>query len=60
MAKVKRPRRHQERQAPPCAWCANPLERDYVTVTFPDKDQVTFHVECLYQYRAAMWPGAAP
>jgi hypothetical protein len=33
---------------------------DAVTVTFPDKAQVTFHVACLDQYRAVMWPRAAP
>jgi hypothetical protein len=31
-----------------------------VTVTFPDKAQVTLHVACLDQYRAVMWPWAAP
>jgi hypothetical protein len=31
-----------------------------VTVTFPDKAQVTFHVACLDQYRAVLWPRAAP
>ena len=44
----------------PCAWCAHPVYGDAVTVTFPDKAQVTFHVACLDQYRAVMWPWAAP
>jgi hypothetical protein len=59
MAKAKRRRRRQENPVRPCAWCANPVQGDYVTVTFPDKDQATFHVACLDQYRAVMWPGAA-
>jgi hypothetical protein len=33
---------------------------DTVTVTFPDKVQVTFHVACLDHYRAVMWSWAAP
>jgi hypothetical protein len=32
---------------------------DAVAVTFPDKAQATFHVACLDQYRAVMWPLAA-
>jgi len=47
------------RHRPPvhsCAWCAHPVHGDAVTVTFPDKAQVTFHVACLDQYRAVMWP----
>jgi hypothetical protein len=59
MAKAKRPRRRQENPVRPCAWCANLVHGDSVTVTFPDKKQATFHVACLYQYRAVMWPRAA-
>ena len=44
----------------PCAWCAHPVQGEAVTVTFPDKAQVTFHVACLDQYRAVLWPRAAP
>jgi len=58
MAKIRRPQQSKSEPAHLCAWCANPLQDDYVTVTFPDKDQAVFHVECLYQYRAAMWPWA--
>jgi hypothetical protein len=43
-----------------CAWCAHPVHGDAVTVTFPDKAQVTFHAACLDQYRAVMGPRAAP
>jgi hypothetical protein len=32
---------------------------DAVTVTFPDKEQATFHIACLDRYRAVMWPSAA-
>ena len=59
MAKAKRPRRSRENHVRTCAWCANPVHGDSVTVTFPDKVQATFHVTCLYQYRAVMWPWAA-
>ena len=60
MAKVKRPRRRQEYPVRSCAWCTQPVHGDAVTVTFPDKAQVTFHVACLDQYRTVLWPGAAP
>ena len=30
-----------------------------VTVTFPDKDQAVFHIECLYRYREVMEPRSA-
>ena len=59
MAKAKRSRRRQRHPVRPCAWCAHPVHGDAVTVTFPDKEQATFHVACLYQYRAVMWPWAA-
>jgi hypothetical protein len=59
MAKAKRPRRRRENHVRPCAWCANPVHGDAVTVTFPDKEQATFHVACWYRYRAVMWPWAA-
>src|SRR5215467_7550246 len=59
MAKAKRPRRLKVHHTRLCAWCANPVHGDSVTVTFPDKEQATFHVVCLYQYRAVMWPWAA-
>jgi hypothetical protein len=55
--------RHRQRHGHPgrlCAWCAHPVHGDVATVTFPDKAQVTFHVACLDQYRAVMWPWAAP
>lgn len=42
---------HNARQ---CAWCSETLGSETFTVTFPDKDQATFHVACLYRYRAAM------
>ena len=58
MAKTRRPRRVQGNHARACAWCADALQSDYVTVTFPDKTQATFHIGCLYQYRAVMWPRA--
>jgi len=59
MAKARRPRRVKVNHAGACAWCANPVHGDAVTVTFPDKAQATFHVTCLYRYRAVMWPWAA-
>ncbi len=59
MAKVKRPRRRQVHPVRSCAWCTHPVYGDAVTVTFPDKVQLTFHVACLDQYRAVMWPWAA-
>jgi hypothetical protein len=59
MAKTKRPRRRPRHPVRPCAWCAHPVHGDAVTVTFPDKAQATFHVACLDQYRAVMWPWAA-
>lgn len=59
MAKAKRPRKRQENSVRPCAWCANLVHGEAVTVTFPDKAQAMFHVACLYKYRAVMWPRAA-
>ena len=59
MAKAKRPRKRQGNAVRPCAWCANLVHGEAVTVTFPDKEQATFHVACLYKYRAVMWPRAA-
>jgi hypothetical protein len=59
MAKVTQPRRRQRPPIRPCAWCAHPVHGDAVTVTFPDKAQATFHVACLDQYRALMWPWSA-
>ena len=59
MAKAKRPRKRQENSVRPCAWCANLVYGEAVTVTFPDKAQAMFHVACLYKYRAVMWPRAA-
>ena len=59
MAKVKRPRRRQVYPVRSCVWCTYPVHGDAVTVTFPDKKQATFHVACLDQYRAVMWPWAA-
>ena len=59
-AKATRPRQRHGHPVQPCAWCAHPVHGDAVTVTFPDKAQVTFHVACLDQYRAVMWPWAAP
>jgi hypothetical protein len=57
MAKARRPQRRRAYAVRPCAWCAHPVQGDAVTVTFPDKAQATFHVTCLDQYRAVMWPG---
>jgi hypothetical protein len=59
MAKARRPRKRQRNSVRPCAWCANPVHGEAVTVTFPDKEQATFHVACLDKYRAVMWPRAA-
>ena len=59
-AKVTRPWWRQGHPIRPCAWCAHPVHGDAVTVTFPDKAQAIFLVVCLYQYRAVMWPQAAP
>ena len=59
-AKVTRPQQRPEHPARPCAWCTYLVHGDAVTVTFPDKAQVTLHVACLDQYRAVMWPRAAP
>jgi hypothetical protein len=59
-AKVTRPWWRQGHPVRPCAWCAHPVHGDAVTVTFPDKAQAIFHVVCLDQYRAVMWPQAAP
>ena len=58
--KVTRPGQRHASPVQPCAWCAHPVHGDAATVTFPDKAQVTFHVACLDQYRAVMWPRAAP
>jgi hypothetical protein len=60
MAKATRPQQRHRHPVRPCAWCAHPVHGDAVTVTFPDKAQVTFHIACLDQYRAVMWPWAAP
>ena len=59
MAQAKHPRKRQGNAVRPCAWCANPVHGEAVTVTFPDKEQATFHVACLYKYRDVMWPRAA-
>ena len=59
-AKATRPGQWHGPPVQPCAWCADPVHGDAVTVTFPDKVQVTFHLACLDQYRAVMWPWAAP
>jgi hypothetical protein len=37
-----------------CAWCSGPLRGEYFTVTFPEKGQAVFHIECLYRYREIM------
>ena len=58
MAKATRPRQRHGHPVRLCAWCTHPVHGDAVTVTFPDKAQVTFHVACLDQYRAVMWPWA--
>lgn len=58
-AKATRPWQRPGHPVRPCAWCAHPVYGDAVTVTFPDKAQATFHVACLDQYRAVMWPWAA-
>ena len=59
-AKVTRPWWRHGRPVRSCAWCAHPVHGDAVTVTFPDKAQATFHVACLDQYRAVLWPRTAP
>jgi hypothetical protein len=59
MAKAKCPRKKQGNAVRPCAWCANLVHGEAVTVTFPDKEQATFHGACLYTYRAVMGPRAA-
>jgi len=59
-AKATGPRPRHGDPVRPCAWCAHPVYGDAVTVTFPDKAQVTFPVACLDQYRAVLWPRAAP
>jgi hypothetical protein len=59
-AKATRGGRRHGHPVRPCAWCAHPVYGDAVMVTFPDKAQVTFHVACLDQYRAVLWPWAAP
>jgi hypothetical protein len=56
MAKSTRRQWMQEYPVRSCAWCTQPVHGDAVTVTFPDKEQATFHVACLDQYRAVMWP----
>jgi hypothetical protein len=58
--KATRPQQRHGRLMRPCAWCAHPVHGDAVIVTFPDKAQVIFHIACLDQYRAVMWPWAAP
>ena len=58
MAKARHPRRWKVTHTRTCAWCSNPLQGNSVTVTFPDKERVMFHIECLDQYRAVMWPRA--
>jgi len=59
-AEATRPGQRHAYPVRPCAWCTHPVHGEAVTVTFPDKAQVTFHVACLDQYRAVMWPWAAP
>jgi hypothetical protein len=59
-AKVTRPWWRHGHPVRSCAWCAHPVHGDAVTVTFPDKAQATFHVACLDQYRAVLWPRATP
>jgi hypothetical protein len=59
-AKATRPGQRHASPVRPCAWCAHPVHGEAVTVTFPDKVQVTFHVACLDQYRVVMWPWATP
>jgi hypothetical protein len=56
MAKVKQPRRKQKHPVQSCVWCTHPVYGDAAKVTFPDKEQVTFHIACLDLYRAVMWP----
>ena len=59
-AKATRPGSRHADPVRPCAWCARPAQGEAGTVTFPDKAQITFHVACLDQYRAIMWPRAVP
>lgn len=43
-----------------CAWCSGPIRGgEFFTVTFPDKEQAVFHIECLYRYREVMEPSSA-
>lgn len=41
-----------------CTWCTDQIRGESFTVTFPEKDQAFFHVECLYRYREMMNPSA--
>ena len=54
MAKQKRRVVLQVKKPRQCAWCSGPLQDEYFTVTFPEKDQAAFHIECLYRYREVM------
>ncbi len=51
MAKAESTRRFQGKSSRQCAWCSRPLHSEFFTVTFPDKEQARFHIECLYPYR---------
>jgi hypothetical protein len=54
MAKQKRHVVLKAKKPGQCAWCSGSLRGEYFTVTFPEKGQATFHIECLYRYREVM------
>jgi hypothetical protein len=48
------------KNAHPCAWCSDPIRGgESFTVTFPDRAQAVFHIECLDRYREVMEPRSA-
>lgn len=42
-----------------CTWCGGLIQDESFIVTFPDKAQALFHIECLYHYREMMGPAAS-
>lgn len=42
-----------------CAWCARLIRGESFMVTFADKAQALFHIECLSRYREVMAPSAS-
>ena len=56
MAKTEYHRITRANHSEQCAWCSERIQGESFTITFPDKNQSIFHVECLYQFREVMAP----